>query len=325
MNLGIGYESSDEEDVALVANPEVNHAYSPILDLVATNCRISQKAESNGKSSEVFAHPVSAGLQHLYSSDTPAAGAAPAGPSSRPLTELSAADGPVNGPVGPTIPPPPGTSDTAGDAPPGSPYTSSRSVIRTLTLPTVPDFDIPPSPPGSPPLQATKKFTQFLELKKKGQHFNQRLESSTVLRDPGHIQRLFDFAGIGEEAQYMSTLPRDVAVPTAFPDWAYVEELRVSQKKIAMALETKNASELRGSIDFVPATKSGTPSGSGPSQGKPARQSAAERVMAGLEKQSPAKRKDLEHCVGRTESSSKRYRSGSRSPTRGRSPSGTRK
>ncbi|KAF3052934.1 hypothetical protein E8E11_001136 [Didymella keratinophila] len=173
---------------------------------------------------------------------------------------------PVNGPAqGPTASSPPPDNDHDDDPPPGSPYTSSRAVIQTLTLPTVPNFDIPPSPPGSPPQRATKKFAQFLELKKKGQHFNQRLESSAVLRDPGHSQKLMDFAGISEEEQYASTLPEDLAVPVAFPSWAYVEELRASQKKILKMREQKQSGAPR---EFVSATNSGaasrtsTPSGS---------------------------------------------------------------
>jgi hypothetical protein len=60
----------------------------------------------------------------------------------------------------------------------------------------VPNLNIPPSPPGSPPQKSTRKFTQFLELKKKGQHFNQRLENSSVLRDLNHSRKLMDFAGV---------------------------------------------------------------------------------------------------------------------------------
>lgn len=161
--------------------------------------------------------------------------------------------------------PPPSDNDHNDNLTPGSPYTSSRAIIQNLTLPTVPNFDIPPSPPGSPPQRATKKFAQFLELKKKGQHFNQRLESSAVLRDPGHSQKLMDFAGLSEEEQYASTLPDELAVPTIFPPWAYVEELRLSQKKILKMREQKQSGAPR---EFVPAANLGaasrtsTPSGS---------------------------------------------------------------
>src|SRR5438132_953822 len=56
-----------------------------------------------------------------------------------------------------------------------SPYSTSRSLIRDLTLPPYPNLDIPQSPPGSPPPELTQKFAQFLELKKQGVHFNDKL------------------------------------------------------------------------------------------------------------------------------------------------------
>jgi hypothetical protein len=177
-------------------------------------------------------------------------------------------------------------------------------LIQNLTLPTVPNFDIPPSPPGSPPQNATKKFTQFLELKKKGQHFNQRLEGSSVLRDPGHLRKLMGFAGMSDEDSYASTLPEEFAVPAVFPDWAYAEELRASQKRIAKAREQGKSKAPREAVDFVSATKSGTSSGTGTPAGK---------------------RKELEHR-GRSDSSSRsKLESGSRSPKRRRSRSGERK
>lgn len=82
------------------------------------------------------------------------------------------------------------------DANQETPYSSNRQMIQNLTLPTVPNLNIPPSPPGSPPRKSTQKFAQFLELKKKGQHFNQRLESSSVVRDPNHSSKLMDFASV---------------------------------------------------------------------------------------------------------------------------------
>jgi hypothetical protein len=176
--------------------------------------------------------------------------------------------------LGPTASPPPAVEGSPEDSDPKSPYTSNRAAIQNFTLPTVPNFDIPPSPLGSPPQRATKKFAQFLDLKTKGQHFNQRLETSSVLRDPGHLQRLYDFAGIGEEDQYASTLPEDIAIPAIFPEWAYVEELNASQKKIRRATEEANARNPRQAIDFVAAGGSGTSSGTGTPSGKNINQSA---------------------------------------------------
>jgi hypothetical protein len=226
-----------------------------------------------------------------------------------PLEQPAAGAGPVNGPSqGPTVSPPPPDEDVADDAPPGSPYTSNRALVQNLTLPTVPNFDIPPSPPGSPPQRATTKFAQFLELKKKDQHFNQRLEGSSVLRDPGHLQRLMDFAGISEEEQYASSLSEDVAVPTAFPEWAYVEELRASQRQMTKA---KEQTKSKGPREFVSAAKSGTTSASGTPGDTSSRQGVAESVMAG-------KRKELEHRSRDSSDSRSRRRSSSRSPKRRR-------
>jgi hypothetical protein len=239
----------------------------------------------------------------------PASAPAPEPPSTPlPLQQPSASQGPVSGPSqGPTASPPPIDNGLPDDAVPGSPFTTTRALIQNLTLPTVPNFNIPPSPPGSPPQKATKKFAQFLELKKKNQHFNHRLESSSVLRDPGHSQKLMDFAGISEEESYASTLSEDVAIPPSFPPWAYVEELKASQKRIAKAKEQEKSKTPRESVDFVSATKSGSSSGTGTSS-----------ISAG-------KRKELEHR-GRDDSTSKSaLKSRSRSPKRRRSKSRERK
>ncbi|KAF1943456.1 hypothetical protein EJ02DRAFT_453361 [Clathrospora elynae] len=241
----------------------------------------------------------------------PTAPAPPPEPLSRPasLEQPPTSSGPVNGPSqGPIVSPPPAEESPSDDAAPASPYASNRALIQNLTLPTVPNFDIPPSPPGSPPLRATKKFAQFLELKKKGQHFNQRLEGSSVLRDPGHLRKLMDFAGISEEDSHTSTLSEDVAVPAVFPDWAYVEELRASQKRIAKAKEQDNSKAPRDAVAFVSATKSGASSGTGTPSGKASSQTVG-------------KRKELEHRGRDDSSSASGWKSRSRSPKRRRSRS----
>ncbi|CAO2648805.1 Nn.00g097540.m01.CDS01 [Neocucurbitaria sp. VM-36] len=218
--------------------------------------------------------------------------------------EPPALSGPVNGPSqAPTVTPPPAEEESNDKALPGSPYTSNRALVQNLTLPTVPNFDIPPSPPGSPSQRATNKFAQFLELKKKGQHFNQRIEGSSVLRDPGHLQRLLDFAGISEEDSHMSTLSEDIAVPAVFPDWAYVEELRASQKRSAKAQEQERSKAPRETINFVSATKS----------------VALDKEQASsLSSQNTSKRKELEHRSRESSSSGGARRGGSRSPKRKR-------
>ena len=175
-----------------------------------------------------------------------------------------------------------------------SPYSASRATIRNLTMPPVPNFDIPPSPPGSPPLKSTKKFDRFLELKKQSIHFNAKLAESSALRNPTLFQKLMDFAGLDEQSQYVTALPDELAVPTKFPAWVYADQLNRKQEEMAK----RKAEERKGKpVEFVRASGAeaasssggGTPSGSGRrGQGV----SAAERVMAGLdrERRSPAGR-----------------------------------
>ncbi|KAJ4321773.1 hypothetical protein N0V94_002740 [Neodidymelliopsis sp. IMI 364377] len=279
--LGVNYESSDEEEELPATSDKVRLAYVPARASIATNIELANVSVTVAPTPEI------------PSQVTP----------HEPSLPFSA---PVSGPAqGPTVSPPPVEDTSADDVAPGSPYTSNRATIQNLTLPTVPNFDIPPSPPGSPPQRATKKFAQFLELKKKGQHFNQRLEGSSVLRDPGHSQKLMDFAGISELQQYASTLSEELAVPTLFPRWAYVEELRASQKQMLKAKEQDRSKRPREAIDFVSATSSGTTSRTN----TPGKASASQSV---------GKRKELEHR-GREGSSLKSgRRSASRSPKRRR-------
>lgn len=246
-----------------------------------------------------------------------------------PLEQPAATAGPVNGPSqGPAVSPLQ-EDGSPNYAPPGSPYTANRAIIQSLTLPTVPNFDIPPSPPGSPPQRATKKFAQFLELKSKGQHFNQRLEGSSVLRDPGHLRRLLDFAGISEEEQYASALSEEVALPVVFPEWASAEELKASQKQILKAREQQKSKVPREAVDFVSATKSSTSSGAGTPSGKGPRQSTVENAVGGVDEDQTnrassymsGKRKELEHRCRDNSQSRNRLRSRSRSPKRRRSRS----
>jgi hypothetical protein len=217
---------------------------------------------------------------------------------------------------------------------PSSPYSLSRSLIRDLTLPPYPDLNIPPSPPGSPPPITTAKFVHFLELKKQGIHFNEKLAKSSALKNPSLLQKLMGFAGIEGQAQYATTLPKEIWDPEDFPTWGYKEELAKSQQEITKRLEEVRARELRETIDFVPATASressrgGTPGLS--SGGKSLGRSAAERVMAGLDRErtrSPlvydgGKRRETERRGGRirdrsrSRSRDRRKRSRSRSRSR---------
>jgi hypothetical protein len=132
-----------------------------------------------------------------------------------------------------------------------------------------------------------------------------------------------EFAGIEGQAQYASTLPKEIWDPEAFPMWGYKEELAKSQQEITKRLEEERAKGPRESIDFVPAAASGESSRGGTpgasSSGKSLGRSAAERVMAGLDRErtrSPlvhdgGKRREIERRGGRV-----RYRSRSRSRDR---------
>ena len=194
--------------------------------------------------------------------------------------------------VGPALGPP--TTDLARaepleddeDLPLQSPYSANRALLRDLTLPTVPNYDIPPSPPGSPVASTNAKFKHFLDLKKQGIHFNEKLAKSSALKNPSLMQKLMDFSDIDEAGQYTTTLPRDLWNPEAFPEYAYKEELAKSQQKILKRKEEEKLRVPRESVDFVPATvtepssRSGTP-GAG---GRGGQKSAAERIMAGLDR-----------------------------------------
>ncbi|RYC54421.1 hypothetical protein CHU98_g11789 [Xylaria longipes] len=190
--------------------------------------------------------------------------------------EEPAVYGPQMGPSsGPSFPPLE-ADPAAGEAevpllPPGSPYTTTRALLRDLTLPTVPDMDIPPSPPGSPPSAATsKKLENFLELKKKGVHFNARLADTTSMKNPALADKLMAFAELDHRDQYRTTLPADVSWdPDAFPRHAYKEQLRQSQSDIAQA----RARATGDPVKFVSAERSSTSAEDskttqGPSTGK---------------------------------------------------------
>lgn len=148
---------------------------------------------------------------------------------------------------------------------PLSPYSTNRNLIHTLTLPTVPNMDIPPSPPGSPSSSAaqaalTAKFDKFLELKrKKGTHFNARIADSHALKNPPLMDKLLGFVGVGVSfedgstegtQQYATTLPTELWDPAAFPEWAYRGQLRKTQEK----LQKERGRERGDAVHFVPAS-----------------------------------------------------------------------
>ena len=132
-------------------------------------------------------------------------------------------------------------------------------------MPPTPNFSIPdaPSPPAQNSEEAaqlaavSKQFERFLELKRQNVHFNERLQNSTSLRNPGLLPKLMAFAGIEDVKDcYESSLPVELAVPSRWPEDCYVEGLvRGNERR-----EKKRASE-RERVDFVPA-RAGEGSGS---------------------------------------------------------------
>lgn len=190
--------------------------------------------------------------------------------------------------MGPAGPPKDSKEDIlSGSGPsPLSPYLANRASVRNLTIPQTPVLDIPPSPLGSPPVEMSKKFQQFLELKNQGVHFNEKLANSSALKNPGLLQKLMNHAGLDEQDQYCTTLSEDVYNPNGFPPWAYKEELAKCQQEVAKKKEEERVKVQRESVDFVSATQSGL-SNRGPmptvnTGAKELRGSDAENFMAGL-------------------------------------------
>jgi hypothetical protein len=114
--------------------------------------------------------------------------------------------------------------------------------------------EVPVLPPGSPPPGTSKKFEQFLELKKKGVHFNSKIAQSSALKNPGLMDKLMNFVEIDQADQYKTTLGTDVWDPIAFPKTAYKEQLRQSQTTVGQA----RARPKGAPVEFVAASGGGS-------------------------------------------------------------------
>ncbi|KJZ73532.1 hypothetical protein HIM_07088 [Hirsutella minnesotensis 3608] len=229
----VGYDSSDDEEKEVEASRE--------------------GAELTPDEAPVKSHSTDTATEENQSKPAPPAAQPQAPPAIGPVPQSAV-------PLGPSLPPMDSSAvegdGTQEDDGPSSPYSANRALVHDLTLPTIPDLDIPRSPPGSPPERARKSFEQFLALKKKGTHFNAKLEQSTALRNPSVTDKLMDFVGLDNQQQYETTLPRDLWNPAAFPETAFVDKLRKSRDKIAKEREADKASA-RGFIDFAPSTMTG--------------------------------------------------------------------
>ncbi|KAK3497165.1 uncharacterized protein B0T23DRAFT_373652 [Neurospora hispaniola] len=224
----VAYDSSDEDEDVQVDTPTVPH-------------NTKNDISSHASQSNAVADPSTV----TRSSPTSTSGhneiSAPQQRQPQPAPSPSTPVGPVLGPaLGPSMPPPtevassntllpepdsdidmsflndPSTSSTAlasgpSAEPPKSPYTTTRTLLRDLTLPALPNMDIPASPPLSPSdissverLSAlTSKFDKFLELKRnKGQHFNSRIAQSAATKNPGLMDKLMRFVGVETEVWF---------------------------------------------------------------------------------------------------------------------------
>ncbi|THV95936.1 hypothetical protein D6D26_07266 [Aureobasidium pullulans] len=257
--LGLGgYSSSDDEDESIAPVSKPNQAVATktigeaLPEVVPSNPQPAAPTAVVESTTEPQPDP------------TPDPADEPAPASSGPA--LGPALGPMAGPAaGPSMPEagPSAMPSEEDDGPvPSSPYTAGRLMLRNLTMPPVPNFQIPPSPPGSPPPDTTTKFARFLGLKKKGTHFNERLYHSSALRNPGLLPKLMDFAGISQEDQYATPWSQG-AIATKFPDWAYGDKLVAAHEKIAKKKEQEKAKNPREAVDFVPAKQEANASASG--------------------------------------------------------------
>ncbi|KAL2795814.1 HCNGP-like protein-domain-containing protein [Aspergillus keveii] len=130
-------------------------------------------------------------------------------------------------------------------------FSTSRTLIHDLTLPPVPNLDIPPSPPGSPNPSANAKFAHFLRLKKQDVHFNEKLAGSASLKNPSLLNKMMEHAGIDGQAQYSSSIPTELWDTSSLPNWGYKEELLKVQKESNAKAEEKRVKGQRAMIDFV--------------------------------------------------------------------------
>lgn len=176
-------------------------------------------------------------------------------------------------------------ADDVDDAPPRSPYSANAALRRELTMPSVPNFDIPPSPEAPAPEATEKKFAHFLKLKSQGVHFHDRLLASSAFHNPSLMEELMEFAGISEADQYATTLPKWAADPTGYPKWAYKDELAKSQDKERKRREQDALGKPR---DFVAAAAQGEASSAGttPSLGAKSNDEARPAQMAGQKRKS---------------------------------------
>ncbi|KAI1614272.1 20S proteasome subunit beta 7 [Exophiala viscosa] len=130
---------------------------------------------------------------------------------------------------------------------------SDRDIIHHLTAAPQPMTSLPSSPPGSPNPAMDAKFKRFLELKAKGVHFNLDLASKPPFRNPGLLSSLMARAGLEEEDQYRTSLPRETFDPLGLPASGYKEALLESQYELRVkdqAMKKTLSAAGKRTIDF---------------------------------------------------------------------------
>ncbi|KAG5944481.1 hypothetical protein E4U59_007157 [Claviceps monticola] len=270
MAVLVAYASSDDEDTSSsqVSSPKLSPGQESRVKSSALNQEASPRTQPPTSShlpqqeqeQQIPTQPQSQPQSQSQSQpqEQTTISLLPLGPSLPPSdTNLSSLPEPLPEPS--PSPSPSLEADTT--KPPSSPYSSTRAIMHDLTLPSLPNLTIPPSPPGSPPPATTKKFQQFLDLKRQGTHFNSKLESSTALRNPSLTDKLLSFVDITGPSQYETTVSLDLYDPTSFPAYAHREKLRKSREVLVREREGEKVTT-RG-VDFVSASGMSTPVGGG--------------------------------------------------------------
>ena len=140
---------------------------------------------------------------------------------------------------------------------------SEQDLVRYLTQASHPMTELPPSPSGSPNPQTEARFKRFLELKGKGLHFNEDLASKATFRNPALLPALMSRAGLEDDVQYATSLPKSLWNLQSLPSFGYKEELLKSQQTIRdqeMAQKKQASAAGKRTIDFAPASRSGASS-----------------------------------------------------------------
>ncbi|GAB1741843.1 hypothetical protein NU219Hw_g7249t1 [Hortaea werneckii] len=259
----VGYGSSDEEEDEL--QPEKPAKMARLDDdagLQATNDAMGAQTAvaPQDQVQEPSTAPYAPVQEPPSQPDEPPLGPAPGPAAPPPPAAAAAAAEDETHLTAHDADPAPADPDDPNASPPTSPYTATRLHLRTLTMPTVPNFTIPDSPPPPPRnseeaatlSSRTKKLERFLALKQKDIHFHHRLLHSSSLRNPAFLPNLMEFAGIGPEDVYASTLSEEAGgVPVKWRAECYVENLVEESRRWEKKAMAGNKGG--GKREFVPA------------------------------------------------------------------------